>query len=161
MTPWELALHAATGSPDPSTKVGAVVTTNDGVICGGGFNDFPPGVPKEWWGIRSLKYKAVVHAEVNAILEAGRFYCDGGTIYATAHPCFDCARLIVAAGLKKVICPSGPWRDDPAIVETCREADEWLKMNGVEMEEPDAERVTDVERPSPPPRETEDGPGPG
>lgn len=132
-TPWELAELARTGSPDPSTKVGAIVTTSDGIIVGGGFNGFPPGVPEEWWEDRELKYRGVVHAEVNAILDAGRFYCEGGTIYVTSHPCEACAKMIVASGLKRVVCPPGPWRDDPAIIETCRDAAEFMKMCGVEM----------------------------
>lgn len=135
-TPFTLACFAAQGSPDPSTKVGAVVTTSDGIIVGGGFNDFPKGIPEEWWEDRELKYKAVVHAEVNAILEAGRFHCEGGTIYVTSHPCRDCARMIIAAGLKKLVCPSGPWRDDPAIIATCADADEMLSLCGVEVVEP-------------------------
>lgn len=136
MTPWELAQYARTGSPDPSTRVGAVVTNEDGAIVGGGFNDFPPGVPKDWWEDRELKYRGVVHAEVNAILEAGRFHCLGGTMYVTSHPCRDCAKLIVAAGLKKVVCPSEPWRDDPAIIETCRDARDFLQICNVEIVEP-------------------------
>lgn len=136
MTPWELAEYARKGSLDPSTKVGAVVTNADGIIVGGGFNSFPEGIPPEWWDVREQKYKAVVHAEVNAVLEAGRFHCLGGTIHVTSHPCRDCARIIIAAGIKKVICPQEPWRDDPAIIETCRDAAELLKLCDVEMEAP-------------------------
>ncbi|UQS95128.1 hypothetical protein Pam3_57 [Pseudanabaena phage Pam3] len=135
MTPTQLCRYAATGSRDPSTKVGAVVTNADGLIVGGGFNDFPPGIPDHWWEDRELKYRGVVHAEANAILEAGRFHCLGGTIYVSAHPCRDCAKLIVASGLKKVVCPSGPWRDDPAIIATVNDAAELLQLCGIEMEE--------------------------
>lgn len=136
MTPWELAEYARKGSLDPSTKVGAIVTNEDGVIVGGGFNSFPEGIPPTWWDDREQKYKAVVHAEVNALLEAGRFHCSGGTIYVTSHPCRDCARMIIAAGIKKLVCPAGPWRDDPAIIATCADADELLSLCGVEVVEP-------------------------
>lgn len=135
-TPFTLACFAAQGSPDPSTKVGAVVTNELGIICGGGFNDFPPGVPKEWWEDRTLKYRGVVHAEVNAILEAGRFHCLGGTIYVTSHPCEACAKMIVAAGLKRVVCPPGPWRDTPDVVATVEAAAEFLTLCDVEIVEP-------------------------
>lgn len=136
MTPMELAEFARTGSPDPSTKVGAIVTNEDGIIVGGGFNSFPEGIPPTWWDVREQKYKAVIHAEANALLEAGRFHCLGGTIYVTSHPCRDCARLIIAAGIKKVVSPLEPWRDDPGVVETCRDAAELLDLCGVEREAP-------------------------
>lgn len=48
-----------------------------------------------------------VHAEVNAILDAGgRRACLGATLYITSKPCDGCARIIEAAGIVRVIYPT-------------------------------------------------------
>lgn len=129
------ALDAAAKSLDPSTKVGAVVVTEDGV-CGIGNNHFPDGAPESFWNVRDLKYKAVVHAEIDALLSAG-LEAVGATMYVTHHPCRDCAKVIASAGIKTVVCPDGPWRDDPAIIESVMDARELFKICGVEMVRPE------------------------
>lgn len=49
-----------------------------------------------------------VHAEANAIIRAGRDRCIGATIYVTRKPCDPCFRLILAAGIIRVIWPGMP-----------------------------------------------------
>lgn len=49
-----------------------------------------------------------VHAEANAIIRAGRDRCVGATIYVTRKPCDGCFRLILAAGIVRVIWPGMP-----------------------------------------------------
>lgn len=49
-----------------------------------------------------------VHAEANAIIRAGRDRCIGATIYVTRKPCDPCFRLILAAGIVRVIWPDMP-----------------------------------------------------
>lgn len=119
-------------SPDPSTKVGAVVCGPRGELRGAAWNDFPPGIPESWWHDRELKYKAVVHAEVAAIIRAGAA-AEGGTIMITHHPCRECAKVIITAGITRVECPPGPWRDAPEVVATCQEADVLFERCGVEV----------------------------
>lgn len=121
-------------SPDPSTKVGAVLTRGD-VVVGAGYNNLLPGIPEAWWGDRAMKYRGVQHAEVAAILSAGRM-ARGAAMYVTAHPCRECAKLIVAAGVSRVVCPAEPWRDDPDVAATCREAAELFSVCGVALEQP-------------------------
>ena len=128
------AHHVASRSPDPSTKVGAIVYTS-GLVVSTGWNDFPRGVPEEWWGDRERKYQAVIHAEVAALAGAGHL-ASGATLVVTHHPCRECAKAIVAAGIRCVVCPPGPWRDDPAVVETVRQARELMDLCGVEIIEP-------------------------
>lgn len=127
----QMAQVAAASSPDPSTKVGAVVV-RDGVVVADGFNDFPQGIPSSWWQDRPLKYRAVVHAEARAVLNAGRM-AQGATVYVTHHPCPDCVKLMAAAGVEAVVCPQGPWRDDPAIKELCDQAAEMMELIGMEV----------------------------
>lgn len=44
-----------------------------------------------------------VHAEVNSILYAGRYVCQGGTLYATMMPCLNCAKTIVQVGIARIV----------------------------------------------------------
>lgn len=105
----ELAKHVATWSKDPSTQVGAVIVNDLKHVVGMGFNGFAAGVEdsEERYNDRPLKYKMVVHAEVNAILQAGH-RARGGTIYvypAFGSPpvCNDCAKVAIQAGIKCIV----------------------------------------------------------
>jgi len=129
---WIAYAHQLAGnSPDPSTKVGAVIVSG-GYAVGIGWNDFPQGIPLEWWDDRERKYRAVVHAEVAAIARAGALAV-GGTMVVTHHPCQECAKAIAAAGIRCLVCPPGAWRDDPAIHLTVKNADELLGLCGIQV----------------------------
>ena len=129
---WNAYAHQLAGnSPDPSTKVGAVIIAG-GYAVGIGWNDFPRGIPEEWWGDRERKYRAVVHAEVAAIARAGMLAV-GATMVVTHHPCQECAKAIAAAGIRCVVCPPGPWRDDPGVIQTVTNARELLGLCGIEV----------------------------
>src|ERR1700722_2700699 len=69
----ELAKHISNWSKDPSTKVGAVLVNDLKQVVGMGYNGFARGVQDtdERLNDRETKYKLVVHAEVNAIIQAG------------------------------------------------------------------------------------------
>lgn len=104
-----LAKHVSTWSKDPSTKVGAVIV--DPVtksIVGLGYNGFPRGVndDEERYAERELKYKYVVHAELNAILNSNKSV-RGCEIYVyptlgIPPACPECAKAIVQAGIVAV-----------------------------------------------------------
>jgi dCMP deaminase len=103
----ELAEHIATWSKDPSTKVGAVVVDKDRHIICTGFNGFPRGVRDDnRLDDRDVKYLHICHAEENAIAQAARVGARlvGCRMYTSLFPCSRCARLIVQAGIKKVVC---------------------------------------------------------
>jgi dCMP deaminase len=88
-----LAREVSCWSKDPSTKVGAVIADNQGRVVALGYNGFPRNIEdaEEKLAIRELKYEMVVHAEVNAVLIAGRS-TPGGTIYVHGAPiCPRCA----------------------------------------------------------------------
>lgn len=122
----------AVNSPDPSTKVGALIVSPFGEKIAVGWNSFPYGIPEEWWEDREKKYGVVVHAEVAALLAAGQ-RAQGSTMFVTHHPCKNCAPIIAAAGIICVICPPGPWRDDPEVVESVRKADEIFELTDVKV----------------------------
>lgn len=98
------ALWAAKKSKDPSTKVGAAIMRPDHTIVSAGYNGFPRGVEDSHERLhnRELKYKLVVHAEVNAILHA-REPLRGYTMYTTLPPCSGCAGSIVQSQISRVV----------------------------------------------------------
>lgn len=116
----DLAAHVAEWSKDPSTKVGAVIVSYDRIVLGLGYNGFARGVDDspERYDERSVKYKLVVHAEANAIVNSrGRIPSDA-TLFATKFPCSECAKLIIQSGIGTVVCPppsaDGVWAEDAA-----------------------------------------------
>lgn len=106
----ELAKHIASWSKDPSTQVGAVlVNPENKLVVGLGYNGFARGVEDTFDRLhtRDLKYKYVVHAEVNAILMAGD-KANGAHLYvwpSFSIPCIchDCCKTAIQAGVKSVI----------------------------------------------------------
>lgn len=100
-----LAEHVATWSKDPSTKVGAVIVGDRRKVLGLGYNGFPRGVVDsgERYGDRPTKYQLVVHAEVNAILNAGQSV-EGATLYTwPLPPCNECAKVVIQSGIKRIV----------------------------------------------------------
>lgn len=105
----ELAKHVSQWSKDPSTKVGAVIVNDDRIVVGMGYNGFARGVndDPERYNDRPTKYKFVVHAELNAVLAAGR-QAQGSTIYVypafgTPPLCSNCAKAVIQAGVRRVV----------------------------------------------------------
>jgi dCMP deaminase len=98
----DLARAAAKLSPDPDTKVGAVIVASDGGLFVG-YNRFPSGVadtPERWQ--RPKKYQYVVTAETNAVANARGHDLKGASLYVTSCPCMLGAPSIVGAGIKNV-----------------------------------------------------------
>jgi dCMP deaminase len=94
-------------SPDRSTKVGAVITTEDNVPIALGYNGLPRGIEdRDEFHVKPEKYFYFEHAERNAIYNAARIGARmdmAHTLYITWIPCADCARAIVQTGVKKVV----------------------------------------------------------
>src|SRR5436305_279131 len=75
----EIARQVSCWSKDPSTKVGAVISDNQGRVVALGYNGFARNVEDavDKLSDRAVKYEMVVHAEVNAVLIAGRSTAGG------------------------------------------------------------------------------------
>lgn len=104
----DLARHVSAWSKDPSTKVGCVLVDDNKCVLGIGYNGFPHGVEDSLERLhdRPTKYKLVVHAEANAILNA-RTSLKGTTVYTyPLPPCVDCMKLLAQAGVKRVLYPT-------------------------------------------------------
>jgi dCMP deaminase len=100
-----LAHEVARWSKDPSSKVGAVVVNDQRQVVGMGYNGFPRGTSDhpDIYANRPEKYRRVVHAEVNAVLNATSS-TKGATIFVTHPPCSQCMALLIQAGVKAVVC---------------------------------------------------------
>lgn len=100
----DLADFVAEWSKD-STKVGAVIVDTRNIVLGMGYNGFPRGIEdaEYIYDDRPLKYKYVVHAEVNAILNTFGKPLVGTIIYTNRFTCNECAKLIIQAGISKVV----------------------------------------------------------
>ena len=100
-----LAKEIASWSKDPSTKVGAVITTEDGKPISWGFNGMPMGVndtvPERHE--RPYKYKWMCHAERNAMDLAPNGNLAGSTMFVTFSPCSACAQSIIQKQIKTVV----------------------------------------------------------
>ena len=115
-----LAQHVAEWSPDPSTKVGAVVADYFRRVVATGYNGFPRGVEDtaQRYENRELKYRLTVHAEANALLGTAARGC---VLYTTHFPCTDCAKLVIQSGISRVVYenpPSDRWAEDAAFSRT-------------------------------------------
>ena len=115
-----VALLAAQRSKDPSTQVGACIVDSEKRILSTGYNGFPHGCSDDefpWNRDESLgetKYQFVVHAELNAILNASGKSLAGSTLYVGLFPCNECAKAIIQAGIKEVIYLSDKYNGTPS-----------------------------------------------
>ena len=104
-----VAKLSALRSKDPNTKVGCCIVNKNKKIIAVGYNglpynckdcDFP-------WGVREgrlheTKYGYVVHAELNAILNATTSL-EGATLYVTLFPCNECTKAIIQTGIEEIV----------------------------------------------------------
>lgn len=98
-----LCLCVSQRSHDKHTKCGAIIVDNHYRVLSIGYNGFPRNTPHEAMSLeRPDKYFYMVHSEENAIINATQSL-DGTTIYITGHPCHRCMRMIIQAGITKVV----------------------------------------------------------
>lgn len=133
----KLANDISTWSKDESTKVGAVITTEEGEPVSWGFNGMPKGIddtiPERH--IRPLKYKWMCHAERNAMDLAPKGDLSGCVMFVTFSPCSGCAQSIIQRKLRTVVIDSSGtvdkvperWTEDMTV------ALEMLKEAGVNI----------------------------
>ena len=85
-------------------QVGALVI-KDKMIISDGYNGTPSGFENVCEDDNYVTKPYVLHAEANAITKLARSNnnSDGATIYITASPCIECAKLIIQAGIRRVV----------------------------------------------------------
>ena len=85
-------------------KVGALVV-KEKMIISDGYNGTPSGFENVCEDEGNVTKPYVLHAEANAITKLARSSnnSDGATLYVTASPCIECAKLIIQAGIRRVV----------------------------------------------------------
>ena len=85
-------------------QVGALVV-KDKMIISDGYNGTPSGFENVCEDEDNVTKSYVLHAEANAITKLARSSnnSDGSTLYITDSPCIECAKLIIQAGIKRVV----------------------------------------------------------
>lgn len=85
-------------------KVGAILV-KDQMIISDGFNGTPAGFENVCEDADGATKPYVLHAEANAITKVARNNnsSNGSTLYITASPCLECSKLIIQAGIRRVV----------------------------------------------------------
>lgn len=85
-------------------KVGALIV-RDGRIISDGYNGTPAGFDNCCENQQGETHWYVLHAEANAILKVARSTndCSGADLYLTLSPCKDCSKLVLQAGIRRVV----------------------------------------------------------
>ena len=124
----EMAQIWAQNSYCKRRKVGALLV-KDRMIISDGYNGTPSGFENvcEEDGVTK---PYVLHAEANAITKVAKSgnSSDGATLYVTASPCLECSKLIIQAGIKRVV-----YRDEYRLTDGV----DLLRRAGIEVEKVD------------------------
>lgn len=86
------------------SQVGCLIVSNRQIISDG-YNGTPSGFPNNCEDCDNNTLPTVLHAEANAITKIAKSTnsAEGSTLYVTLSPCFDCAKLIIQAGIKRIV----------------------------------------------------------
>lgn len=100
----EMARVWAKNSYCKRRQVGALIVKNR-MIISDGYNGTPSGFENVCEDDNGLTKPYVLHAEANAITKVAKSgnSSDGATLYVTASPCIECAKLIIQSGIKRVV----------------------------------------------------------
>jgi dCMP deaminase len=124
----DITLQVARRSTCERARVGALIVKEKRILTTG-YNGAPAGLPHcDEIGHLMLGGHCVrtLHAEQNAIIQAALHGVSvaGGTMYVTHQPCLTCAKMIINAGIRKVIY-AGHYPDENAVA--------FLSQAGVEL----------------------------
>lgn len=127
-----IAKTVETRATCPRASVGVVITRDNRILTTG-YNGSPSGV-RHCHEIGCLMVDnhcaRATHAEANAIVQAALhgISLKGGTAYVTLEPCLTCTKLLISAGIVRVV-SSKPYAKDPNIIEMFREANVILETS--------------------------------
>ena len=110
-------------------QVGALIV-KDRMIISDGYNGTPSGFENVCEDEAGVTKPYVLHAEANAISKVAKSgnSSDGSTLYVTASPCLECAKLIIQAGIRRVV-----YRDEYRLTDGV----DLLRRAGIEVEKVD------------------------
>ena len=117
----EMAAIWAKNSYCKRRQVGAILV-KDRMIISDGYNGTPSGFENVCEDENGITKPYVLHAEANAISKVAKSgnSSEGATLYVTASPCMECAKLIIQAGIKRVVYMDEYRLLEGIELETCR-----------------------------------------
>lgn len=113
-------------------KVGCIIVSPKGQIISQGYNGTPSGYDNccEYTDENGklITKKEVLHAESNAISKCAKWLSstEDATLYVTLSPCFECAKIIIQAGIKRV-CYNETYRNTEGL--------DFLKKNNIQVDQ--------------------------
>ncbi|MCQ2130168.1 MAG: dCMP deaminase family protein [Bacteroidales bacterium] len=127
----EMAAIWAKNSYCRRRQVGALLV-KDKMIISDGYNGTPAGFENVCEDENGVTKPYVLHAEANAISKIAKSgnNSDGATLYVTASPCIECSKLIIQAGIRRVV-----YRDEYRLTDGV----DLLRKAGIEVEKIDVE----------------------
>ena len=128
----EMAAIWAKNSYCKRRQVGAILV-KDRMIISDGYNGTPSGFENVCEDENGVTKPYVLHAEANAITKVAQSgnSSEGATLYVTASPCVECAKLIIQAGIKRVV-----YKDEYRLTDGV----DLLRIAGIEVEQVESER---------------------
>ena len=125
----EMASVWAKNSYCKRRQVGALIV-KDNMIISDGYNGTPSGFENVCEDENGVTKPYVLHAEANAITKVAKSgnSSAGGTLYVTASPCIECSKLIIQAGIRRVV-----YRDEYRLTDGV----DLLRRAGIEVEKVD------------------------
>ena len=125
----QMAAIWATNSYCKRRQVGALIV-KDRMIISDGYNGTPSGFENICEDENGVTKPYVLHAEANAISKVAKSgnSAEGATLYVTASPCIECAKLIIQSGIRRVV-----YRDEYRLTDGI----DLLRRAGVEVEKID------------------------
>jgi len=117
-------------------QVGALLV-KEKMIISDGYNGTPSGFENICEDENNHTKPYVLHAEANAITKVAKSNnsSDGATLYVTSSPCLECSKLIIQAGIKRVVFTESYRLDDGINL---------LKRANVEVEQVELEKIKGV-----------------
>ena len=127
----QMAAIWASNSYCKRRQVGALLV-KDRMIISDGYNGTPSGFENICEDENGVTKPYVLHAEANAISKVAKSAnsAEGATLYVTASPCVECAKLIIQSGSKRVV-----YRDEYRLTDGI----DLLRRAGIEVEHIDME----------------------
>jgi len=117
----DMAKMISTWSKDPSSQIGAVAVNDERRVLATGYNGFPKGIDDTWERLNNKKekYSRIVHAEMNALMNAlySGVSLKDSTLYVYGLPiCPECTKCVIQSGVKHVVIPTdktdkGNWQE--------------------------------------------------
>lgn len=100
----KMAQSWASNSHSKRSQVGCLVV-KDKTIISDGYNGTPTGFPNICEDENNQTLSSVLHAEANAITKLAKntVSSNGSTLYVTLSPCYDCSKLIIQSGIKRIV----------------------------------------------------------